>query len=352
MTWTIPTPEEQVQFLRNIQRLLAEGLFVASYKYALVHALADLAVLQGDDTGAPLELSTKVIAAKFVELYWRQSRPFQVGGETTGLILQQNTGKQATIISQIATSQQQCGGSLCRFKQTAADRWSALLVEVDQVVRTMPLWKLQNVGDVRLEFLYENMDQGNRVTLKPGVAYCFRVFYELVRDLIEGAWVRFVQKLNANRLGNTTDLGTFLFGQERASLDAYRPILLDIQRGNCLYCRKALSRNTQVDHFIPWSRYPASLGHNFVLAHDKCNNAKSDFLAAENHLASWTERNRLNHLELQERLVAAALPCESTATVNIAKWVYQQTENAKGQVWVEKKLLRRLGSEWAKYFAA
>jgi hypothetical protein len=39
MTWAVPTPEEQVQFLRNMQRLLAEGLFVASYKFGLVHAL-------------------------------------------------------------------------------------------------------------------------------------------------------------------------------------------------------------------------------------------------------------------------------------------------------------------------
>ena len=77
MTWPNPTPEEQVRFLRNIQRLLAEGLFVASYKFALLHALADLAVLKGDDTGAPLDLDTKDIAAKFVELYWRQCRPFQ-----------------------------------------------------------------------------------------------------------------------------------------------------------------------------------------------------------------------------------------------------------------------------------
>ncbi len=50
----------------------------------------------------------------------------------------------------------------------------------------MPLWKLQTVGNERLEFLYENVDRGNRITLKPGVAYCFRAFYELVRDLIEG----------------------------------------------------------------------------------------------------------------------------------------------------------------------
>ena len=138
MTLPIPTPEEQVQFLRNIQRLLAEGLFVASYKFALVHALADLAVVKGDDTGATLDLDTKDIAAKFVELYWRQCRPFQVG-VSAGLILQQNTGKQAAIISQIAQSQQACGGSLFRFKQMATSRWSALVAEVDQVVRSMPL---------------------------------------------------------------------------------------------------------------------------------------------------------------------------------------------------------------------
>lgn len=352
MTWPAPTPEDQVQFLRNIQRLLAEGLFVASYKFALVRALADLAVLKGDDSGAPLEIETKDIAAKFVELYWRQSRPFQVGGDMAGLVLQQNTGQQAAIISQIVQSQQECGGSLFRFKQAASTRWSALVAEVDQVVRKMPLWKLQTVGDERLEFLYENLGRGNRITLKPGVAFCFRAFYELVRDLIEGAWVRFVQKINANKLGSATDLGTFLFGEERASLDAYRPILLDVQKGVCIYCRKPLSKQSQVDHFVPWSRYPADLGHNFVLAHDKCNNAKSDFLAAENHLVAWIERNKEHQAELQERLVAAALPCDLTATVQIAKWVYSQTEKANGQVWVMEKVLRHLVPTWAACFAA
>src|SRR4051794_35102167 len=166
------------------------------------------------------------------------------------------------IVSQVVRSHRECGGSLFRFRQAASARWAALVAEVDQVVRTMPLWKLQTVGDERLEFLYENLDRGGRITLRPGVAYCLRAFYELVRDLIEGAWVRFVQKVNANRLGNATDLGTFLFGEERAGLEAYRPILLDVQKGACLYCRKPLSGKTQVDHFVPWSRYPADLGHN------------------------------------------------------------------------------------------
>lgn len=67
---------------------MAEGQFVASYKFALLHALADLAVIKGDDSGAPLVLATKDIAEKFIELYWQQCRPFEIGGETTGLILQ------------------------------------------------------------------------------------------------------------------------------------------------------------------------------------------------------------------------------------------------------------------------
>lgn len=352
MTWPTPTPEEQVQFLRNVQRLLAEGLFVASYKFALIHALADLAVLKGEDSGAPLDLDTKDIAAKFVELYWRQCRPFQIGGDASGLVLQQNTGRQAAIISKIVDSQQKCGTSLFRLKQVASDRWSELVTRVDEVVRAMPLWKLQTVGEERLSFLYENLDRGNRITLKPGVAYCLRAFYELIRDLIEGGWVRFVQKVNANKLGGVTDLGTFLFGEERAGLEAYRPILMDVQHGACLYCQKGLPKQTQVDHFIPWSRYPADLGHNFVLAHNHCNKAKSDYLAAEKHLAAWAERNRLHQEELQSRLQEAALPCDLSASIQIARWVYQQTEKANGQVWVVEKVLQHLSPAWPQCFAA
>src|SRR4029079_3453552 len=151
--------------------------------------------------------------------------------------------------------------------------------------------------------------------------------------------------------GIVTDLGTFLFGQERAGLDVYRPILLDVQRGTCLYCGKQLSKQMQVDHFIPWSRYPADLGHNFVLAHDKCNNAKSDLLAAETHLAAWIGRNQEHQAELQTRLTEAALPCDLAATVQIAKWVYQQIETANGQVWVMEKVLKHLSPEWTKCFA-
>ena len=99
-------------------------------------------------------------------------------------------------------------------------------------------------------------------------------------------------------------------------------------------------------------RHPADLAHNFVLAHNQCNNAKSDYVAAEKHLAAWVERNRLNQEELRSRLQAAALPCDWPASVQIARWVYQQTEKANGQVWVEEKVLQHLSPAWPQSLSA
>lgn len=347
MTVAPPTPEEQVLFLRNIQRLLVEGQFTASYKFALLHTIADLCVLKGDDSGAALDLDVRDIAEKFIEIYWQQCRPFQLGGQSTGIVLQQNTGKQAAVISKIIKAQLDFGGSLARLKLTAPDLWQSLTGTVKQVVNQMPLWKLQTVGSERLDFLYDNLDTTTtRITLKPGVAFCFRAFYGLMRDLIQGAWVRFVQKLNAHDLGNLADLGTFLFDQERSSLDAYKYVLIDVQDRQCFYCHKDLKQSMDVDHFIPWSRYPTDLGHNFVLAHPRCNNAKSDYLAAEQHLQSWAERNRSRSAEMVERLSDAGLPSDSSASLRITEWAYEQVEKANGQVWVTNAVFQHLQPGW------
>ena len=43
-----PSPESQLVFLSKLQRLFAEGDFTATYKFALLIALADLAVELGE----------------------------------------------------------------------------------------------------------------------------------------------------------------------------------------------------------------------------------------------------------------------------------------------------------------
>ena len=107
-----------------------------------------------------------------------------------------------------------------------------------------------------------------------------------------------------------------------------------------------------VDHFIPWSRYPTDLGHNFVLVHPRCNNAKSAYLAAEQHLQSWADRNRTRSEELAERLQDAGLPSESSASIRITEWAYERVEKADGQVWLNDAVFLHLGPTWRELLVA
>ncbi len=53
MTGT-PSADAQVQFLAQLQRLLHEGLFASTYKYALLPAITDVCVEEGDYSGGTL----------------------------------------------------------------------------------------------------------------------------------------------------------------------------------------------------------------------------------------------------------------------------------------------------------
>ncbi len=46
------------------------------------------------------------------------------------------------------------------------------------------------------------------------------------------------------------------------------------------------------------------------------------------------------------RFTAAEVVSDFPASVRIARWAYEQMEQAGGQVWVTKDVLRRLGDEW------
>lgn len=92
-----------------------------------------------------------------------------------------------------------------------------------------------------------------------------------------------------------------------------------------------LAEEPEVDHFIPWSRYPIDLGHNFVLAHSACNLAKADRLPAVEHLANWARRN--HHASLTSEFRSHGLPYDLPATFRIASWAYKQAERAGSQLW-------------------
>ena len=116
---TEPSAEDQIAVLAGVQRILSEGQFTATYKFALLMAIADLAVETGDDSGASLTLSTKAIAEKFVEYYWRHVVPYIPGPfAPTGVILQQNTLRQAAVVNFVRDARSKYGDSLPALGRT------------------------------------------------------------------------------------------------------------------------------------------------------------------------------------------------------------------------------------------
>jgi len=199
-------------------------------------------------------------------------------------------------------------------------------------------------------FLYPNTGQGTTIELRPGVAYCFRQFYELISDLVRGAWLRNVRQQNLDLIGETTDLSEFLFGGERASLATVRPTLEDLQQGKCFYCGCPLRPNTtEVDHFVSWARYPADLGHNFVLADKRCNGKKRDRLPACEHLYRWAERNEKYGPQLASEFQRRGVVANIAASMRITHWAYAQTETASGLTWLRGEELVPLDREWRKW---
>src|SRR3712207_4420034 len=90
----LPAAATQLDFLNKLQRILHEGLFVASYKFALVLALAELAVEKAPAADATLSIPLKELSDRFISLYWHQTAPF-----AGNLVLAQSTGRQAAAIT-------------------------------------------------------------------------------------------------------------------------------------------------------------------------------------------------------------------------------------------------------------
>jgi hypothetical protein len=329
---TLPSAETQLDFLFRIERLLSEGSFTATYKFALLLALADCAVERGDDVTDELVLDANDLAEKFIAVYWRQVLPWIGPDGRTGR-LQQITGTSAAILTRLEDAHAASNGSLPRFRSTPG--WRPLVRDVARVIEKMPLWKLQTIGRRHEDFLYPHVGKGRVIRLRGEAVYCFRQFHSLIGELVQSAWIRFIQRLPRNRplLGHSHELREFLFGADRSALGRFCSVLVDHQAGRCFYCGKAVGKVPTVDHFIPWSRYPMDLGHNLVLADATCNADKADRLAAVSHLARWTERNADDSLIM--RFEDAGLAHDRVVTVRVQEFAYRQAERTRSQVWVK-----------------
>lgn len=346
-----PSPEEQVRFIANIERILSEGSFVATYKYALLVALVELAIERGDDSNRTLDLPIHDIADKFAELYWRQAAPYEADDASgPGLVLHQNQGKQASAISRLTRLRNDLKANrstLAEARRTAD--WAQLVVHMRSLLKTMPLWRLQRVGHEDIRFLYEPGPGANFITLLPGVACHLRERAPLIRRLAQTEWLRFVLSLKQNQpaLGRAVGLSEFLFGSSRAalSLKVSKP-LRELQDGRCFYCRRSLPPAVAVDHFIPWSRYPRDLAHNLVLAHGACNSRKSDLLGGERYLERWAEFVSDHDSDLLQLGTEAGLLVDRATSVAVAEWSYEHAARVRAEVWLGGTEYGHLSPDW------
>jgi len=340
--------EQNLQFLHKLQVLLDGGSYTSTYKFALLHALADLSVEKEPDSEGILRLRSFDIANKVIDYYWRQAVPFTGVGQTD--VLMQNRQGQAEIVTSLQVIREQNVG----YEQFTGNAvfYDSVREDVAKTIGEWPLPRLQKLrGNKASEFLYMPVEFKRSdwvLSLYPGVAESFSTMHALIINMIRGAWVKQVQNFTANSplLGPDSRLFDFMFGSVRSNLDPYRRILLGFQNNECFYCSRDVSSESHVDHFIPWSRYPTDLGHNFVLACRPCNGAKKDHLASAAHLAKWREVNLDGAESLAIQFDENALYHDSDASKQVAFWAYRSVESGGGLVWKKGREMEYLSSNW------
>jgi hypothetical protein len=316
-----PSSEFQLEFIEKIQRLLDSGSFVATYKYALLISLCNVAVEKGFDDDRQQVVRLTDLGEQFLRLYWTHVRTYPGIDHP----LRQNTGRPAAILKTV---------SRARTSTSNPDRADAcfslpesIVREATERVRSMPLLKLQTIGREKADpdhpdnFMYATEVHDGYITLRPGVSACLRRFRSLIVSSSQAAWADYVRRHNPE-LGAGSDLDAFLFGADRAAVHTLAPALLDLQHGRCFYSGRAIDAATaHVDHFIPWAKFPIDSPANLVLASSSANLQKSDHLAALPHVEHWRERNADQRQELAE---LGALADDDARVLSIARFTYAQ----------------------------
>jgi len=310
---TAPLAEQEpLAFAQLLLGLIDEGRRTATYKLALLLALLDCSVLQTDDEGRPgSRIGTRTLAARVIHLYWPQVQPFSLDG-APAKVLSQSSQSRAVTVDAVAHLRELASArritTLHGARSALSTEYDACLDRVELNFVQMPLGKLQRpagvVGDGYPRFLYPDAAFTERVTLvrlrarplevvlEPGVADALVSLSGLIRPLLELHWTREVARFNAATLAEDR-LRDHLFGASRVSLQRVLPGLTELQQGRCFYCPSPLAKGqSDVDHFLPWSRVPNDTLANLVVAHRRCNNAKRDHFAAFEHLESFAERDR------------------------------------------------------------
>ena len=332
-----------VAFAERLLTLLDEASYSTTYKFAVVLGLLDLCIETAEASGAPTTmLTTRQLADKVVQIYWPQTREF-VEGNASLVLRQSNTG-QAEIVSLVRKFRERhldaATASLHQARAADASAYERLVEKVEWKLIEMPLPRLQRLGNTDEPFIYriawdEHITQGavrdyqrtgrgfdNRMLILDGAAEHLVQFGPLLRPLLRRHFADRILRYNRSVLSDP-GIEAFLFDTQRTPAAPIRRALHELQSGACFYCRLSLTgAKTEVDHFIPWARYPDDSLANLVLAHHGCNNDKRHYLAAADHLTRWRRRQDDEAKGLRDAASECDWPHEPERTLSVARSVY------------------------------
>ena len=147
----------------------------------------------------------------------------------------------------------------------------------------------------------------------------------VIVSLVQARWARWIRE-NDRRLAADRELEDFLFGSARTNVAIHAERFYELQSGPCFYTGEQLQgpRFAEVDHFIPWSRYPFDSPFNLVLASRKVNNKMRDHLKPIDWRDRWLGRNEVEHdaLTLPAPQGFGAATGDAIAARTICAWLY------------------------------
>lgn len=338
-----------ISFAEQCLNLLDEASYNTTYKFAVLIALMDLVIEKANKDGSlATTLTTRQLAEKVIENYWYHVLTYPALNHQP---LQGKSG-QAEIINRIYKFRDKTSfSSLFSVRHQNHKDYIKLVKHVEKKLIEMPLPRLQYFGKQEQRFIYDiawsvkepvdlklvtayQADKpssfDNRILLKPNAADYLVNLNGLLRPMIQRSWAMQVAKMNQLE---ESKLQEFLFGRSRNAIHRFANPLRDLQNNRCFYCestfKQQASKTPEVDHFIPWSRYPNDALANFVLAHSSCNNSKSDHFAAREYLTKWTNRNQ-NPIDLAQLKVIASngnWELLEQNSINIANTLYSRLPN-------------------------
>ena len=386
--------EGAIGFATRLLELVQRGGKTASYKYALLVALIELALeARGQGVLGSAMFTTRAIAERMLALYWPQTGRYALGEQVFAPLEQMGGGRRSLVdrIAELRALDERETSTPNRARLAFPSEYRELLDQIEIVLIRYPLRLLQRLDAEHVDLIYQPWNQefaesvirryqrqfadgglasdsppraadsdsppraadsdsppraadsdfDNRVILFPGVHGWLAELAPLLLPLIRREWARLVAQ--RNRLPEA-ELETFLFAPKREQLGELRPELERMQDQQCFYCRNPLDRASQVDHFLAWSRCGASSIENLVVAHQACNNDKSDYLVAARHLERWGQRLGERRDDLAELAYAHRWPSEPARVRALVRSSYAELAG-ETRLWLARKSWVRAGEQ-------